>query len=827
MVSAAENLKALKRTRSLCELLPWAVALTPRLVLCKDGALLGGFTYQGMDTEGRGESELAGDAALLERALGAIASRRLMLWWVVRRDRVNGWTGGTFTDPVTARADAAARREWSRRNHYINQRTLWVALAPPTPTETLLGRVAEEGTRGLASGVLPWLRASLTGHALFESQARRLAARVDEAEALMGRLTALFPDMRLSRLVGPSLFGWLNTLASPTVAPHSSDVRTAIQALDEVLGEDTLEQDGAGMVFAGPQRSSYVAALSPKTVPEAWPETFHPGILDRVIDIDCECVFSLAVRFMDTEGARSAVRERRRHLLNWRKGMGGHVREGLLKVESEQADSEKEIQATEADQALRDLVHTPASGWMLPVFYVRADSPERRERALAEGIRAFHIAGFNVLRERMHQVSAWAGTLPGQWAAPVRWTYASAAAIADLSPLRGVSRGSAINRHLSKQCGTRLPALAAFPTRSLEPYWLEPHLADVGHGLILGPTGAGKTVIGGWMALRWSQYPRSRTYVFDKDRSLRKMVLLSGGEYLDEQGGLRVNPFHGLEGDADWNWAVDFVVSLLTPTGGEELPAADVNEIATACRHVRALPGSDRRLRSLMALLPSRLRERLAQWVGEGRYAAYFDHAEDGMRFGTTVGVAMDEVLRFAPAARAFMDLAFHRIRKHLDGSPTYIHIEEGWFLLAEERFAAKLDDWSRTLRKLNGLLMVSTQALGELAESKAFSGLAAAPNRFLLPNRDIYTFESLYRDQLGLTQEQIRMIAEARPKGEVVLVRDGRARVLEATLPAEALALMRADARADEAFERWRESGHEQWRMRYVDEMSESDRDG
>ncbi|MDN5873128.1 MAG: hypothetical protein L0H29_01935, partial [Sinobacteraceae bacterium] len=66
LFSAAQNIRSLKSTRSLSELLPWAIALTRDVVLCKDGALLAGFVYDGLNTEGRSETELAADAALLE-----------------------------------------------------------------------------------------------------------------------------------------------------------------------------------------------------------------------------------------------------------------------------------------------------------------------------------------------------------------------------------------------------------------------------------------------------------------------------------------------------------------------------------------------------------------------------------------------------------------------------------------------------------------------------------------------------------------------------------------------------------------------------------------
>lgn len=822
MISGALRKKAINRTRSTSELLPWAIHLTPDLILCKDGALMAGFQYQGLDTEGRGDQEKASDANLLERAINSFGSRRIMMWWTVRRDRIGGWSGGEFSDPVAARVDKSARESWNKQAHYVNQRFVWILFAAPTPAETLVSRLVQEGTKGLAGAILPWLRATMTGHRAFESDARRLLARVNEAEALFSRVPALFPDAGFVRLRGEILLGWLNALASPAEAFHRVGVRSGLEALDESIGENTLEQTAAGMQFAGASRSVHVGALSIKTLPDAWPEEVFPGILDSVIDAaDCECVFSLAVRFLDPQEARANVKQRRQHMLNWRKGMSGYVKEGLMKVETDNVDSELDIYAEQAGQALEDLARSPVAGYVCPTFYVRGATLDQMEHGLTEASRAFHIAGFETLRERLHQISAWSGTLPGQWAMPVRWAYASGAAIADFAPIRGGAKGSPMNRHLTKMLGERQPALATFPTRGREPYWLEHHLRDVGNGMILGPTGTGKSVLGGWLALRFTQYPQSKVVIFDKDRSLYKLVLGCGGQYLGETGAIKINPFAGLESNEDWSWAKGFVAELLTPEVGS-LEPSDINEIDAACQRLRALRTEDRRLRSLTALLPAALGERLKPWIGDGRFAGYFDHVEDAMQLGGLVGIAMDEVMKHKAAARAFMDLSFFRVSKMLDGSPVYLHIEESWFLMGEPRFESKLNDWLRTIRKLNGTVILSTQAVAELSQAKSFPVLASMPNRFMLPNSDIGSQAKGYKESLGLTDEQLEIIANAKPKAEVVLIRAGRTRVLNVRIPPEGLALLRADAEADDVFERWRHSEDPEWRMKYVDEMVE-----
>ncbi|MFD2274197.1 hypothetical protein ACFS07_32860 [Undibacterium arcticum] len=50
--------------------------------------------------------------------------------------------------------------------------------------------------------------------------------------------------------------------------------------------------------------------------------------------------------------------------------------------------------------------------------------------------------------------------------------------------------------------------------------------------------------------------------------------------------------------------------------------------------------------------------------------------------------------------AAPFMEYAFFRVNQMLDGRPTLIYIEECWFMLANATFAARINDWLKTLRK-------------------------------------------------------------------------------------------------------------------------------
>jgi type IV secretion system protein VirB4 len=65
------------------------------------------------------------------------------------------------------------------------------------------------------------------------------------------------------------------------------------------------------------------------------------------------------------------------------------------------------------------------------------------------------------------------------------------------------------------------------------PFRLNLHVGDVGHTLIVGPTGAGKSVLLATLATQWLRYDRAQIYLFDKGRSARATILGLGGDFFD------------------------------------------------------------------------------------------------------------------------------------------------------------------------------------------------------------------------------------------------------------------------------------------------------
>src|SRR5262249_10344308 len=103
----------------------------------------------------------------------------------------------------------------------------------------------------------------------------------------------------------------------------------------------------------------------------------------------------------------------------------------------------------------------------------------------------------------------------------------------------------------------------------------------------------------------------------------------------------------------------------------------------------------------------------------------------------------------------------FRRIEKRLDGSPTLVPLDEAWVYLRHSRFRERVRDWLKTLRKLNGLVLLSTQNLSDIFNSPIRDVvLESCPTKVLLPNAEAANPASRqFYESIGLTEREISIV--------------------------------------------------------------------
>src|SRR3546814_3250695 len=87
--------------------------------------------------------------------------------------------------------------------------------------------------------------------------------------------------------------------------------------------------------------------------------------------------------------------------------------------------------------------------------------------------------------------------------------------------------------------------------------------------MVVGPTGAGKSVLLALIAMQYRRYPGARIVIFDMGFSARAAVLAMGGSHhgLGPQpehgdgGGLAFQPLRDIDDETERSWAADWIRS--------------------------------------------------------------------------------------------------------------------------------------------------------------------------------------------------------------------------------------------------------------------------
>ena len=336
---------------------------------------------------------------------------------------------------------------------------------------------------------------------------------------------------------------------------------------------------------------------------------------------------SLEWRPWAMEAARRRIRGAQRHYFARRYSMMAHVQE----TEGTAAAMVDSAAATESDRLGEALVELEADGvsygeaTLTVALHGELGSIERLDGDLR---RLFAAHDAKVIREGYGQLPAWFARLPAQpRGRQVRKVFVSAGVAACLAPLFGPPRGTRRSRHLGRESLTVLET----PWRTAYHYDL--FAGDVGHTLMLGATGSGKSFTLNFLLVEALRYD-PRVLILDLGGSYRWLTRFLGGRYLELSPGeaeptLRLQPFALPAGTRTFQFLTGWVLRLLK-LGGWEASGADTSEIRARIEDLYAFEPERRTLSVLASSLPSATWPAWSRWIEGGAWGAYFDNPAGG-----------------------------------------------------------------------------------------------------------------------------------------------------------------------------------------------------
>ncbi len=399
--------------------------------------------------------------------------------------------------------------------------------------------------------------------------------------------------------------------------------------------------------------------------------------------------------------------------------------------------------------------------------------------------------GFACSLETYNATDAFIGSLPGHGAANLRRPLLSSRNVAHLFPTTTPWPGDPHCQ--SSLFPEKSPPLLYARGRGATPFTVNLHQGDVGHTLVVGATGAGKSVLVGLLALSFLRYADSRVFLFDVGRSHCIPTLAAGGNWYDFATTKALQPLRHVGDTIDRMWALDFLETVWELAGALTNPSVR-RELGRALHLLAHANSDDRTLTALYVSLPAKLQETLEPYTVKGPYGRLLDGSSPVSAAGRIQCWELSEVLALGDAAAVPLLLTlFRSVERSLDGAPTLIVVEEAWAALLRSAFARRLEEWLLTLRKRNAALVIVAHSPAQIRalENRAIL-TESCPTKIVLPNPEAATDDNapVYR-ALGLGSREIDIVARALRRREYYFKSPSGSRLFDLNLGPVAHALL------------------------------------
>ena len=757
----------------LADFLPWAALVAPGVVLNKDGSFQRTARFRGPDLDSSTPAELVATTARLNSALRRLGSGWSIFVEAVRRPALD-YPVCAFPDPASALVERERAAQFAEEGaHFESRYFLTLLWMPPAEDAARAESWLYEGKA--EKGVDP--RELLEGFA-------------DRTDRLLRLFEGFFPEVQW--LDDGETLSYLHSCISTRL--HDVRVPETPMHLDALLADEPLT--------GGLEPRLGAAHLRTLTV-IGFPSATFPGLLDELNALGFAYRWSTRAIMLDKSDATKLLSKIRRQWFAKRKSVAAILKEVMTNEASVLVDSDAANKAEDADAALQELgADHVGLALVTATVTVWDEEPALAAEKLRLVEKVIQGRDFTCVTEGMNAIEAWLGSLPGHVYANVRQPPISTLNLAHMMPLSAVWAGPERDAHFNA------PPLFYAKTEGSTPFRFSLHVGDVGHSLVVGPTGAGKSVLLAMMALQFRRYAGSQIFAFDFGGSIRAAALVCGGDWQDLGSSLSedsdepvlLQPLARIDEPAQRNWASEWLQAILAAEGVAIDPETK-DHLWSALSSLASAPVAERTLTGLAVLLQSQaLKQALAPYCVGGPFGRLLDAESE--RLGEASFQAFEtEGLTGSAAAPAVLSYLFHSIEGRLDGSPTLIIIDEGWLVLDSPAFAAQLREWLKTLRKKNASVVFATQSLADIETSAiAPAIIESCPTRIFLPNDRAVEPQILgiYR-RFGLNDRQIEILSRATAKRDYYCQSSRGNRLFELGLGEVALAFAAASSKSDQ----------------------------
>ena len=724
------------------------------------------YRLRGVDVDGLTQAERRSLTHRMEAALRQLDERYRLSQYLIKR------TVDPFVAPVCA--EPVAQEALYRRTAYLNARrpelyqlAQYLVLLRESATS---GQVSTR-LHGLWREPRQALRRWLSTHHSLKVLETELDDAIDRLLHQAESFETQLADFGLSRLGPPDAYQFFRQLVNYEPAVSSAvPPTTPATYLDYFIADSPVDCHRDHLMVG----SRHVKVLSMKEPPG---QTFA-HILGDLLGVPGEFIACLEWQRAGQDRMRREIQSRRRHFFNKRVSLINYV-SPEAKAEEMLVDESASATVKQLGDALTEMeLNGHVFGRCSLTLVLHSEERRAVDQQAAQAMKVLSTHDGAFFDETYNLLNAWVGIVPGNGARNLRRMALLETHAADLSFLFGIDQG--------ETGSPLLPApLATFETPHQTPFAYHLYVQDVGHTLVLGATGSGKSFLLNFVVTNAQQYDPF-TIVLDLGHGYRKLGALLHGGYVElglRQHDVRINPFSMEPTPEHLHFLHGFVRVLLEGEDGYRLSELEDREVYEAVENLYVLDRDQRRLFTLANLLPRALMARLQKWVEGGRYAELFDNVEDTLTFERLQVFDFDAMRAYPSLIEPLLFYILHRVNERvLDEAGTrtlkLCVMDEAWRFIQNPTLRAYVQEALKTWRKRNAAMILATQTIDDFASADLLRTVVeSCPTKLLLANPALE--RTRYAELFQMNEMELDLLAGLMPRRQILLKRPDLTKVL------------------------------------------------
>ena len=763
-------------------LLNWLIVdPSARVVFGKDASLLGILKFRGPDMDSSTRNELIAYNAQLNSLIKSLGTG-YSLWFEAQRHIADTYDKSKIDSSIVQLMEDERSEYYGGSEHFETDFYLSIYLEPPQMLKHKIFEALYEDEKNEHQHQKEDLKIYLDYMAKF----RDVMIRFQDL------LSRVMPEVHI--LDAQEICTYLHNCVSP--------VRHEIRPdLDRYLCDYLFEAPGltAGQdMMIGNKHVRIITSLS------TFPVHTAPGFMDMLNSINMEYRWVSRFICLSKLDAQRELERIEKEYAQTAKSIVTMFKEAITQEENpNDIDESAIVDKEDASQALLELNQDFVGyGYYTVTIQIMDDDAQKADEKAAKMLELLYTRGFSAYIEGLNNLEAWWGSLPGHFRANVRRSLVSTLTACHFMPMTALWPGDERNHFLKG------PVLLYTDTNGFTPFRLSLHVGEVGHTMIVGPSGSGKSVLLNTIEAHFLKYPQSQVFIFDKSASSRALTYAVGGNFYnlaaEDNGQLSFQPLANVEDDVEIIWCKQWLLSYLRQQNVQIGPKEDAY-VWQALLSMRTFDKSLHTISNFCDIVQDKnIRLALESLTVKGSYGKLFDNSVDISGKGRWQVFEMETLMNQPEIVPITLDYLFHNIERTIAHSkgPSIIVLDECWLFLSNETFSAKLKEYFKDMRKKNTSIIIATQNLTDIAEKRDLLNVVKEQcmSKIFLPNINATTGSSatLYED-FGCNYQQIGLIRSMTPKQDYYYMSERGNRVFQLALRASELPFVTATAKQDQ----------------------------